>query len=276
MSKPSILPLETYALALAHLLRRRNEHPAAVLEAIHVSPEAFWQGEQHWNEQIANSFDKRRGVLAMQFASALGKARADIGLLDPRSKETPFIARAAPPAAGSAEVPSYLLAGPPAPAPPAPAPKPADLPRGTMLAFDLGPQPAAPLPFVPGAATETLPSSAPTEPARGAPPAGSGTSLLPDGFPGVAAIPWEAQPGGPEAAHLPPTPTMSVEHYAALVAELARHPPDPAAILARYGVQNAEEHQRLEATFKAHFAANAPLRAKYDALIARFASMMGG
>jgi hypothetical protein len=275
MGKPALLPLETYALALAHLLRRRNEPPAAVLEEIYVSPEAFWRAEQYWNDQIANSFDKRRGVLAMQFASALGKARADIGLLDPRLQETPFIARAASPAAAPAEVPSYLLAGASAPAPPAPALNPPDRFRGTVLAFDAGPA-AAPLPFVPGAATETLPSSAPTEPARGAPPAGSGTSILPDGLPGVAAIPWEAQPAGPASAHLPPPPSMSVEHYAALVAELARHPPDPAAILARYGVQSAEEHKRLEAAFAVHLAANAPLRAKYDALVARFASMMGG
>jgi hypothetical protein len=95
-------------------------------------------------------------------------------------------------------------------------------------------------------------------------------------MPGVAAIPWDAKPGGPSSAHPLPALSMSVEHYAALVAELSHRPPDPAAVVARYGIRSAEEQQRLDAAFAAHFAANAPLRAKYDALIARFASMMGG
>jgi hypothetical protein len=273
MAAPEPLPLETYALALAHLLRRRGEPPAVVLGAIHVSAEAFWQAEQHWSAQLAQSFVRRKSTLAMKFAAAFAEARREVGLLDPREGEAPFPAPGAS-ANGAPVLPSYLLAGQAAHATPAPMLKPADPLRGTALALDLGPLPAAPLPFAPGAATEALPP--PDKPAP--PPAGpgTGTALFPDGLPGVTAIPWEAKPDGPASAHFPPAPSMSVEHYAALVAELTRHPPDPAAVLAGYGVGGADEMQRIDVAFAAHFAANAPLRAKYDALLARFASMMKG
>jgi hypothetical protein len=181
MAAPEPLPLETYALALAHLLRRRSEPPAVVLGAIHVSAEAFWQAEQHWSAQLAQSSERRKGVLAMQFASAFAQARLSLGLLDPRTEETPLPAPAASSNAAP-ELPSYLLPGAASPEGAKPAPSPAPAPpaavdrlRGTVMAFDAGPAAAAPLPFAPGAATEALPPPDKPAPRPAAP--GTGTAL---------------------------------------------------------------------------------------------------
>jgi hypothetical protein len=131
MSEPEPLPLETYALALAHLIRRRREPVAEVLGSIGVSAEAFSAAERYWTEELAQAFVRRKGALAMRFASAWADAHRQVGLLDPAAGEAPAAAwspPAAPPAA-KPDVPSFLRPGsepgalplpPPAAAPPAP------------------------------------------------------------------------------------------------------------------------------------------------------------
>jgi hypothetical protein len=68
-------------------------------------------------------------------------------------------------------------------------------------------------------------------------------------------------------------PALTIEQYASLVVELTRRPPNLDQLLARYGVHNHEQHQRLEAAMKAQLHSDPALRAKYDALIMRFAAM---
>jgi hypothetical protein len=63
---------------------------------------------------------------------------------------------------------------------------------------------------------------------------------------------------------------MNLAYFAALTVELAQHPPDPAAVLRRYGLESAEDHRYVAAVFSAQMQADPNLRAQYDALIARY------
>jgi hypothetical protein len=104
------LPLETYALALAHLVRRRREPAAAVLTSIDITVEAFSAAERHWNDELAEAFARRKGALAMKFSTAWALAQREVGFLDPAAGDAAATAWT-PPAAGTAakvETPSFL------------------------------------------------------------------------------------------------------------------------------------------------------------------------
>jgi len=275
------LSLESYALSLAHLLRRRGEPIANVLGSLNITAEAFKQAEIHWNKQLEQSLARRQGMLAMKFAAAFAEARNQVGLLDPTDESAP--ARAPKPQMAP-EVPSFLKAqialseqayspwapGPPgvpampaAPVPPAP-PAVGRVPdnlRGTAL-HDPGAAPSHSLPFQPGAPPPPAPPP-PQDPRPVPRGPGTGTALLDS----HSAASQSAMPWGSEI------PSLTIEQYASLVVEITRRPPNLEHLLARYGIQSHEQHRRLESAMKAQFLGDPALRSKYDALIMRFTTM---
>lgn len=304
MSDNEPLPLETYAETLAHLLRRRDEPTDAVLASLGVTAETFARAEQFWTDALAQSYARRKGVLAMKFASALALAQRKVGLLSAREESISAPTTEVMPGVLRPEVlPSdYLRDGlfakpyapepqnPPMPLPAAVAAAPPMEPRaaaGQPKPLPLPPAPARPtfgnagrlavtmplagnvpqgpsLPFLPGAAAQPI---AEEPPRAAAPPAlRTGTVLPTEDKPAQPVTPWEDH--GPE---LPATttraPAMSIERYAELVTELTLKPKEAAAILGRYGVRSVEEYQQLEATFEARFRDNKTLQANYDALV---------
>jgi hypothetical protein len=157
---------------------------------------------------------------------------------------------------------------------PAVAPKPA-FAQGTAMAFEA---PRQALPFREGVASPAVAS--PPPPAAAAPKTGgpgTGTAFLPDprDVPPPSIAPMsvaadQARPAGPPSEPMP----MTVEHYAAMVAELHGKPGQDEAVLRRYGIQTAEERARVQRTMTAHLRADPSLRAKYEALLQRFAAWM--
>lgn len=120
MNEP--LSLETYSLALAHLLRRRGEPIANVLGSLNINAVAFKEAEVHWTRELEQRLVRRKGILATKFASTFAQARLQVGLLDPTDGSVPAFSPKARPAV---ELPSFLkeqsAAGAAAPSPWAPA-----------------------------------------------------------------------------------------------------------------------------------------------------------
>src|SRR5262245_53327953 len=83
MTEDAPLSLEAYVLALAHLLRHRREPIANVLGSLAITGEAFRQAEAHWTRELAQTLPRKKGMLAMTFATRLAEAREKVGLLDP-------------------------------------------------------------------------------------------------------------------------------------------------------------------------------------------------
>ena len=276
MNEP--LSLEIYTLSLAHLLRRRSEPIASVLGSLNITAEAFKQAEIYWTQQLEQSLVRRQGMLAMKFASSFAEARSRIGLLDPTDESARAVQVKAPHAP---ELPSFLkvqsaLSEPsaspwaPAPQPRAAASQPTAPPpqafvpapghlRGTAL-HDPTAVASQALPFQHGSPAPPAPPPAPLPAPRGP---GTGTALLDSSEPGP-------QPVTPWASDLP---ALTLEQYASLVVELTRRPPNVEHVLTRYGLHGHEQHQRLESMMKAQLHGDPALRARYDALIMRFATM---
>jgi hypothetical protein len=198
MSPGDPLPLEKYALALAHLLQRRGEPLASVLEALDIGVDDFRRAEEHYNPQLAECHAHRKGVLAMKFAAAFAGARAELGLLESAAAPGhaapagPSPVRAAPVAP---EVPSYLGANASAPEP-TPPPVRGPAPDAVAATADISAfVPRGPLPFAKPAGPPPVPPAAPPRRDPAAPPAGSGTEDL-RGFVPQPATPFgEATPG---------------------------------------------------------------------------------
>lgn len=177
--------------------------------------------------------------------------------------------------------PSPAGPGPAGPGPagsgglPAVAPKPA-FAQGTSMTFEA---PRQALPFREGAASPAVANpQAPAAPKAAAP--GTGTAFLPDPRdappPSLGAAGLGPVSVGPEGRPAPPTEAMpmTVEHYAAMVAEIHGKPGQDEAVLKRYGIQSAEERARVQRAMTAHLRADPALRAKYEALLQRFAAWM--
>lgn len=271
MNEP--LSLEAYALSLAHLLRRRGEPIANVLGSLNITADAFKQAEIFWTQQLEQSLVRRQGMLAMKFASAFAEARHRVGLLDPTDESAPAPQRE-PKAQIAPELPSFMKAQSAVPeaaaspwAPAAPVALPVPLPpvrvaanlRGTAL-HDPGAAHSQPLPFHQGIPAPPAPPPGPRPVPRGP---GTGTALL-------DSTASDHQPTMPWASDLP---ALTIEQYASLVVELTRRPPNLEQLLTRYGVHSHEQHQRLDAAMKAQLHGDPALRARYDALVMRFATM---
>jgi hypothetical protein len=152
MSEDEPMPIETYAVTVAHILvhRRGPESIADILGRLNVSGEQFHRAEQYWTTKLAECLPQRKGLLAMTFAAAYAKARVEVGLIDAGGAAMP----AGPPAIA---VPTYLRKQEPVEAPPAapPASSPAAPPAapepvrgssltGTVAAPEVAPGPATP------------------------------------------------------------------------------------------------------------------------------------
>lgn len=289
--------IEVYARALGHLLGRRGEPAASVLGALGIAPEAFWQAEQRFTGELEQALARRKGLVAMAFATALGKAMREAGLLDPRAPERPLAQDEAPVAGRWREVPSFLhvqdaasavFSSPTPPAaftPSAPLAAPPTSRRQapvSLAATDetaeiaLSLFTASPLPFVHGsAAPAPVIASARPEPRFPASQSGD-TMFLAEvlGPPPSAATPFGASAPAPPPPSLPPLPSMAIGQFAALSVEVARHPADAAAVLARYGI-TVDAYRRAEASYAMHLAHNPALRAKYDELTAHLGRQGG-
>jgi hypothetical protein len=144
------------------------------------------------------------------------------------------------------------------PAPPAPPPPPVKRAPAALSGTAIGhvvPKAAA-LPFAPGASS-SVPSPALPPPGalpavRRAPAALSGTSMAiiaPKG----PALPFGAgASGAPPAAGAPPgpPPTLTLEQYAALCAELAAFPQQQDAVFQRYGLGAQRDRAAVDAAWK--------------------------
>ena len=266
MNEP--LSLETYALALAHLLRRRGEPIANVLGSLNINALAFKEAEVHWTRELEQSLVRRKGILAMKFASTFAEARIRVGLLDPTGDPAPAFSPKAPPAL---ELPSFLkeqsalpVAAPSPWAPAVPAlPSIERLPknRGGTLVGELAAAVSPSLPFQEGAEAPAM-APGPERPPipRGL---GTGTAMLD----GDAPVRMPVMPFGSDL------PSLTLEQYASLVVELTRRPPNVEPLLTRYGIHSHEQHRRLEAAMKAHLLGDPTLRARFDALIMRFSTL---
>ncbi|WP_437723772.1 hypothetical protein [Sorangium sp. So ce861] len=273
MSKP--LPLETYATVLAHLLHRGTTPAAAVLARLQVSAEDFHRADEHWTAELAQSLTKRRGMLAMTFASTFSKARRELGLLGSIPGDA-TISRQTPTPAQPAELPSFMRAVAPAdasggawpasPAEPAPAPAPLSQlePEGTVpLGFFVG---SAGLPFQAASPTPPLPTTpSPERRAHDQPSRASGATAV-----GSPTEPATAPLPSAHDAHLP----VPLDWYAALAVELAEKPADPAALLARFGVANVMQQRQIEAAMQAFLDRDPNLRARYQALVTQYYSTL--
>ena len=299
------LPLATYATILAHLVSRRGEPLERVLAEHSVSQEVFARAEAHFNERLRESHQRRKGILAMTFASAFAEARKTAGLF---SHTGPIaIAAAAPaPAAEPTALPSYMNAPPtqpawspqaypaapalavsppaevsapqgPSPAAPAPAPAPANVVPPSMLAAapssldstTIGaPAPAAPpTPFRAVAPGAAPPPAgvATPAPAQASSGAGTGTQASPADAPRLPDTPWDQVKRT--------VGKLTLAHYAALTIELGRNPTDLTPILARYGLSSADDLRHVNAAFQTQLQFDPALKAQFDALIGRMRSM---
>lgn len=280
------IPLPQYATALAHLLRYRGRPAEEILARLGLSAEAFRMADEHWTAQLAQAHPQRKGILAMKFATAFAGARLAIGL-DEAAGDAPDAAPlpAEPfplsdaPVEVPVAVPSFMrddLAGSaPArapvvpvaaiPVPVAPVVPPLVVPErprvgaGTAIMPDLAGPAETPLPFRADAPSPlAVPSVAPATP-----PVGTGTAIYDAEAPAPEATPWEG-----------PAPKLGLDHYAVLAVLLSRKPPDRASVLARYGITSPEEHRHLDEAYKAHFRQNPAARARYEALVLHYSTMM--
>lgn len=273
-----------------------------------IAAEAFWTGELSLYEKrgqgllsmrFASAYGKMRRRLARYGTSARdAMARAsDVVPEHPRSPAlgpepgrpaaTPQGAR--DPREAAPALPSFALAqqqaqpaaaypqpsAPPAAPPPAPAPPlhrpnaPAPTPPGTFFLPDGGSPASRAMPFQVADPAAPPPSAPQTGPAL----AKGGTTFAPDGAPPPKSLPFQAQlDPSPPQGELPALPALSLEHYVALLVELAGKPDRAEEILRRYRISGVDEKQRIDAAFRAHFRVNGQLRQRYEMLVQRFSA----
>lgn len=270
------LPLETYAEALANVLSQRDVPLENVLGALGVSFEAFHRADAYWNERLREAHRYRKGVLAMKFAAAFASARHRLGIFHEGDVPAPPPARAEERPGFVVNPPRLAMNAPIAPvapsAPVAPVPAEPPPPRHTLgETIGLSSEPAAKtptLPFQPGApATLTPePTRSPAQPP--APKLNTGTAHHSDDLPPRPATPW-----GSGVTERPKGARMNLAYFAALAVELAQNPPDRAAVLRRYGLNNEEEYRYTAAAFSAQMQAQPEIRDQYDSLVARYRGM---
>ncbi|XXT16025.1 hypothetical protein WME94_37900 [Sorangium sp. So ce429] len=169
-----------------------------------------------------------------------------------------------------------------APTPTAPAPRRSATPgfTGTAPLPDL-PALVAALPFVPGAPPGPMPAAPPPAapaPRRPAPAVLTGTSPAQDVPAPAGAMPFITAPEKRLAPATPPpastaactAPALSLEHYAALCAELSLHPRSAASIYPRYGLRDAAAWQATDAAWQVRMRSDAALEARWQQLIAHY------
>ncbi len=81
-------------------------------------------------------------------------------------------------------------------------------------------------------------------------------------------------PGWEAAAGVVTLPTLTVQHYVKLRAELLLRPEVSAEILARYGVANEAARRALDAHWREQMTQKPALRAEYETLVANFAGWL--
>ena len=140
----SKLTLEIYARILARLACRRGAPLADILAELGISPDELREAEPTLRAQLAEAWDRRKGLPAMKFATALGEELTRLGPLAGEHGSSggawpDELPSSAPPRDVQPTLPSYLHV-PPTPAlglmPPAPA-----LATPAPLAAAASPQP---------------------------------------------------------------------------------------------------------------------------------------
>ncbi|WP_437934696.1 hypothetical protein [Sorangium sp. So ce341] len=138
--------------------------------------------------------------------------------------------------------------------------------------------PASATPVSPPPGPAPAPPKTAPAPRRPAPSAPSGTAPLPDLPALVAALPFAPAPEKRPAPATAPTepiaaraaPALSLEHYAALCAELSLLPRSAAAIYPRYGLRDVAAWQAADAAWQLRMRSDPALEARWQQLVAHF------
>lgn len=235
------LPLALYARALAHLLADRSQPAENVLGALGLTMAELEAADAYYNDQLRVSFRRRKGVLAMTFASAFAEARRERGLggAAPAPEPSPALA-----SAETSALPSYLN--------PTHSPSPVWRPGmpPPSQAVPAGPV-TSPSPPIAQAASKGIDTGT-------APPTAS--AQRPD-------TPWTAAQVSQRVGKL------TVAHFAALTVELSRNPPDPTPILQRYGMSSTDDFAHVHAMFHAQMAVDPAMKAQFESLVTHMRSV---
>lgn len=265
-----VVPFERWAAVSARLLKRSRDERLDMLEENEIDPLDWASADRYWVEMLAEDLDRGDDTRASHYAKVCAE--------ELRRRERPETPSAPEPK------PEPKAAEPPAPpvavVPAAPAP------------IELAPTapPAAALPVAPPAVVKTPPRLDMTAPAFVAPvrgealPFGDKPSLdlsepsPPQPKTGISgetlplqvnlkamALPFMQGKGEAQAA----APTMTLDAYASLCAELAAQPEKRGEVLVRYRVAEDAALNALHASWQKQFAAQPQMRAewqsKYDA-----------
>ncbi|MFO0611119.1 MAG: hypothetical protein U0414_00930 [Polyangiaceae bacterium] len=255
-SNPSTeLPLEAYATILARILHRGGAPPTAVLAELGVSSEAFARAHERFIQELGRSLERRKGILAMTFASTFARTSRLCPPLDLPGLEGAEERRAA------LAVPSFLKGEPEKDASPStvalavtPQTFLAVGPTSKALPFQAAPPP--PIEVTTPKRASQRPQAPEPAPPR---PAATGTVLA-----DVGATAFLAE------ATLP----LTIQSYAALSVELTMRPPDKLAVLARYGLKSLEQHRATDETMRTALEQNAGLRGRFQALVMHYSTTM--
>lgn len=103
MDDEDLLSIETYACLLARLVRRDGAHLASVTGEAHVTAVDFERADAKHATALSQALQRRKGVLAMTFASAFAKEHLRLGQMTAR-EYSPAVSPTPPTTA----LPSYL------------------------------------------------------------------------------------------------------------------------------------------------------------------------
>ncbi|WP_437964704.1 hypothetical protein WMF04_34210 [Sorangium sp. So ce260] len=250
------LTLDRYAELRAQIEagRLRDE----VLARAGLTAEEWMAAQRDWLERMGEELEHGCFELTNRYTRAFLEHQRAIVAASPPASAAPVSPAPAPPPSAKA---------PPRPAPPGLA--------GTAPLPDM-PALVASLPFTPSAPPGSTPAA--PAPPRPAPPGLAGTAPLPDMTALVASLPFTPTPEKRPAPAAPPTepiaartaPGLSLEHYAALCAELSLEPRSAAAICPRYGLHDAAAWRAADASWQLRMRSDPALEARWQQLIAHY------
>jgi hypothetical protein len=211
-------------------------------------------------------------------SQASSHAKAEAEPEPPPAEPAPDLPIGAPQGAEPEHVPTFFKE-PPAAASPYVRP-PAEL-AGTAMAFEL---PTAlrqgALPFNPSAAPTIAASSGPPAERR-RPPVGSETVALGGTLPVAAnladkaALPF-AGAAAPPPPKAPSFPRLPLSAYASLCAELAEHPDQGPAVLAKYNVLSPEAQAALDQSWRERFGKYPDTHTEFQSLVMQYRAWLRG
>jgi hypothetical protein len=249
------LTVKRYAEVSAHLRHHAREAPEVVLGRLGLTPDAWAAASSAWTQAIDDDVESGDGALVVAYAAAFAETRRRLEAGEASVDEPP---RGPPPE-------------PPEPPPPAPAdvepPEPGspEDPLNETLDAPLHRVKGPALPFTPGVPSigEKPPDAMPR--VNRAPKALTGTADLNLRVIAAAVLPFgqgaSRKPASPAAV-----PSLTLEQYATLSAELSLAPERAAHIRARYLVTSDEAFRALNQQWQERLSADPALSRRFAAL----------